>query len=240
MELFEAAWRRVGLRPLERRPPVPREGRRCAAPLLGVDQERGGRAGVVRAGFAFRLGPHLLRGRVDRVDRLPDGSYELIDYKTGKPEDGRRAARGHAALALPDGRARGLGSRDLRAELLLRARGREGAGGALRGAARARARHGGRDRRRDHGPGVRADGRARRSARSATTGSSARRRRSSARYSSCRRCWRKRWKSRAIVSADGIRSGGSSDCTSSSVCSSRSTKLFTSGSLATAAFTWRS
>ncbi len=34
--------------------------------------------------FSFRLGPHLLRGRVDRVDRRPDGSYELIDYKTGK------------------------------------------------------------------------------------------------------------------------------------------------------------
>jgi DNA helicase II / ATP-dependent DNA helicase PcrA len=37
-------------------------------------------------GFAFRLGPHLLRGRVDRVDRLPDGEYELIDYKTGRPK----------------------------------------------------------------------------------------------------------------------------------------------------------
>ena len=34
--------------------------------------------------FAFRIGPHLLRGRVDRVDRHPDGTYELIDYKTGK------------------------------------------------------------------------------------------------------------------------------------------------------------
>ena len=36
--------------------------------------------------FAFKLGPHLLRGRVDRVDRLPDGQYELIDYKTGRPK----------------------------------------------------------------------------------------------------------------------------------------------------------
>jgi DNA helicase-2/ATP-dependent DNA helicase PcrA len=36
--------------------------------------------------FQFRLGPHLLRGRVDRVDRLPDGGYELIDYKTGRPK----------------------------------------------------------------------------------------------------------------------------------------------------------
>jgi CRISPR/Cas system-associated exonuclease Cas4 (RecB family) len=41
--------------------------------------------------FAFSLGPHQLRGRVDRVDRLPgqeEGaeSYELIDYKTSRPK----------------------------------------------------------------------------------------------------------------------------------------------------------
>ena len=35
--------------------------------------------------FSFKLGNHVLRGRVDRVDRRPDGTYELIDYKTGKP-----------------------------------------------------------------------------------------------------------------------------------------------------------
>ncbi|MGI8902274.1 MAG: ATP-dependent helicase [Solirubrobacteraceae bacterium] len=36
--------------------------------------------------FTFKLGPHLVRGRVDRVDRLPGGGYELIDYKTGRPK----------------------------------------------------------------------------------------------------------------------------------------------------------
>jgi DNA helicase-2/ATP-dependent DNA helicase PcrA len=36
--------------------------------------------------FQFKLGAHTLRGRVDRIDRLPDGGYELIDYKTGRPK----------------------------------------------------------------------------------------------------------------------------------------------------------
>jgi superfamily I DNA/RNA helicase/RecB family exonuclease len=36
--------------------------------------------------FTFKLGPHVLRGRVDRVDRTPNGEYELIDYKTGRPK----------------------------------------------------------------------------------------------------------------------------------------------------------
>jgi len=35
--------------------------------------------------FQFKLGAHVLRGRVDRVDRLAGGGYELIDYKTGRP-----------------------------------------------------------------------------------------------------------------------------------------------------------
>jgi DNA helicase-2/ATP-dependent DNA helicase PcrA len=39
--------------------------------------------------FSFRLGPHHLRGRVDRVDRLAgsgEAEYELIDYKTSRPK----------------------------------------------------------------------------------------------------------------------------------------------------------
>jgi DNA helicase-2/ATP-dependent DNA helicase PcrA len=47
--------------------------------------------------FSFRMGPHTLRGRVDRVDRLPDGGHELIDYKTGRP---RSAAALHDDVQL--------------------------------------------------------------------------------------------------------------------------------------------
>jgi DNA helicase II / ATP-dependent DNA helicase PcrA len=42
--------------------------------------------------FTFKLGPHLLRGRVDRVDLLPGGEYELIDYKTGRPKTAAQLA----------------------------------------------------------------------------------------------------------------------------------------------------
>jgi CRISPR/Cas system-associated exonuclease Cas4 (RecB family) len=38
--------------------------------------------------FDFRVGPHHLRGRVDRVDRVEGGDveYALIDYKTSRPK----------------------------------------------------------------------------------------------------------------------------------------------------------
>lgn len=32
--------------------------------------------------FSCKLGPHSMRGLIDRIDRLPDGTWEVIDYKT--------------------------------------------------------------------------------------------------------------------------------------------------------------
>ena len=84
MELFEAAWRRNGFGDSDDE----RQFReRAVAALERYEQtERASNAEPVwfERSFSFRMGPHLLRGRVDRVDRHPDGSYELIDYKTGK------------------------------------------------------------------------------------------------------------------------------------------------------------
>lgn len=55
--------------------------------------------------FEFRIGRHALRGRVDRVDRLPDGGYELIDVKTGPPREPGELQR-DVQLALYDLAAR--------------------------------------------------------------------------------------------------------------------------------------
>src|ERR687891_147799 len=49
--------------------------------------------------FSFEIASHQLRGRIDRVDRLPDGGYELIDYKTGTPNAASELA-GDLQLAL--------------------------------------------------------------------------------------------------------------------------------------------
>ena len=78
--------------------------------------------------FSFRLGPHLVSGRVDRVDRLPDGSYELIDYKTGRPKS-RAQLKDDVQLSLyARRRARGVGARGLPPGVLVRPRRREGPG----------------------------------------------------------------------------------------------------------------
>ena len=83
--LLDAGWRRGGFGDTEEE----RQFRAKATSALARYHERhvSDRAEPVwlEKAFQFKLGPHVLRGRVDRVDRLPDGTYELIDYKTGRP-----------------------------------------------------------------------------------------------------------------------------------------------------------
>ena len=84
MELFEASWRRSGFGDSDDEQQF--HGRAVDALERYWENDRSSDAEPVwfERSFAFKLGDHLLRGRVDRVDRRPDGSYELIDYKTGK------------------------------------------------------------------------------------------------------------------------------------------------------------
>jgi len=39
---------------------------------------------AVEREFAIEVGPHVVRGSIDRIDRMPDGSIEIIDYKTSR------------------------------------------------------------------------------------------------------------------------------------------------------------
>jgi DNA helicase-2/ATP-dependent DNA helicase PcrA len=41
--------------------------------------------------FEIRVGPTTVVGRIDRIDRRPDGSVAIIDYKTGKARDQENA-----------------------------------------------------------------------------------------------------------------------------------------------------
>jgi DNA helicase-2/ATP-dependent DNA helicase PcrA len=86
MDLFEACWRRGGFGESERERDLHVKAR--AALVLYHRRLEAHEAEPVwfERSFSFKLGPHHLRGRVDRVDKLPDGAYEMIDYKTSRPK----------------------------------------------------------------------------------------------------------------------------------------------------------
>jgi DNA helicase-2/ATP-dependent DNA helicase PcrA len=86
MELFETCWRRGGFGESDRELELHAKAR--AALVLYHQHLEAHEAEPVwfERSFSFKLGPHHLRGRVDRVDRLPDGAYEMIDYKTSRPK----------------------------------------------------------------------------------------------------------------------------------------------------------
>ncbi|MEW6583310.1 MAG: PD-(D/E)XK nuclease family protein, partial [Actinomycetota bacterium] len=46
-------------------------------------QER--RTVAVERPFTLTLGPHVVRGRIDRLDAHPGGGHQIVDYKTGRP-----------------------------------------------------------------------------------------------------------------------------------------------------------
>jgi DNA helicase II / ATP-dependent DNA helicase PcrA len=86
MELFEDCWRRGGFGDSDKERELHAKAR--AALVLYHQRLEAHEAEPVwfERSFSFKLGPHHLRGRVDRVDKLPDGAYEMIDYKTSRPK----------------------------------------------------------------------------------------------------------------------------------------------------------
>jgi len=103
LELLDARWRRAGFGESERDRDLLEKAQvaltRYHARLGGQDSQ----PVWFERPFDFRLGPHHVRGRVDRVDRIgvtdsragnadgggaavADALYELIDYKTSRPK----------------------------------------------------------------------------------------------------------------------------------------------------------
>jgi DNA helicase-2/ATP-dependent DNA helicase PcrA len=86
LNLLEAGWRRGGFGDSEEERQLRAKATQSLVRYHDRFRDEDAEPVWFERSFQFRMGPHLLRGRVDRVDRLPDGGYELIDYKTGRPK----------------------------------------------------------------------------------------------------------------------------------------------------------
>ncbi len=109
-----------------------RPPRRSPATTSASAPRRASRCGS-SASSPSSSGRHLLRGRVDRVDRLPDGEYELIDYKTGRPKSAAQLTEDVQLSLYAVGAREAWRLEASRAGLLLPARRPEGGGARRRG-----------------------------------------------------------------------------------------------------------
>ncbi len=84
MDLFETGWRRSGFGSSDDELQFRDRAREAMRLYWERERESEGEPVWLERKFDIRIGEHHVRGRVDRVDRLPGGGYELIDYKTGE------------------------------------------------------------------------------------------------------------------------------------------------------------
>jgi DNA helicase-2/ATP-dependent DNA helicase PcrA len=82
--LFEGGWRRGGFGGTDDEMQYRDRGREALRLYWERERHSDSEPVWMERKFDFKVADHHVRGRVDRVDRLPDGSYELIDYKTGE------------------------------------------------------------------------------------------------------------------------------------------------------------
>ncbi len=84
MDLFEAGWRRTGFGSSDDELQFRDRAREAMRLYWERECDAEGKPVWLERKFDIKIGEHHVRGRVDRVDRLPDGGHELIDYKTGE------------------------------------------------------------------------------------------------------------------------------------------------------------
>jgi DNA helicase-2/ATP-dependent DNA helicase PcrA len=84
MDLFEAGWRRTGFGSSDDELQFRDRAREAMRLYWERERDSEGEPAWLERKFDIKIGEHHVRGRVDRVDRLPGGGYELIDYKTGE------------------------------------------------------------------------------------------------------------------------------------------------------------
>ena len=242
LELLDAGWRRGGFGESERELDLRTKARVALTRYHERLQEEDCQPVWFERPFSFRLGPHHLRGRVDRVDRLSErrgGAYELIDYKTSRPKTASQL-KDDVQLSLYALAARKdwqLDSSRQAYYYVLDDRkvpvpGRRESAEAVK------------DMVLEVGEGILAQEFEPTPSRAACSICDYRivcpaAERLAATCLSSPRWRRKRWNSRASMSPEGTSSGALS-CSLSAACSSRSTNAWMSGSLCTASPTWRS
>jgi RecB family exonuclease len=81
-DAFDLEFLRAGYADASERARWSKRGLRILEKYHHAEQSRRTEVVANEREFIWTLGAHTVRGMIDRIDRRPDGSYEVIDYKT--------------------------------------------------------------------------------------------------------------------------------------------------------------
>ena len=81
-EIYNQVWVNEGFQNPQQAVHFYDKGRKMLERYFEFAQERKSEIFGVEKEFRFTLGRRVVRGIIDRIDRLPDQTYEVIDYKT--------------------------------------------------------------------------------------------------------------------------------------------------------------
>lgn len=84
LKLYEQFWQDNGYEDREQADNFKKRGKKMLITLRDQLGEAAPNIAFLEKKFTLKLGQYTLAGTIDRVDKLPDGTYEIIDYKSGK------------------------------------------------------------------------------------------------------------------------------------------------------------
>jgi DNA helicase-2/ATP-dependent DNA helicase PcrA len=88
LELYEEFWQDDGYRSKSDREKYKLKGTKALQQFFSDYSQNANREILLlEKNFSFKIGSDIIKGAIDRVDRLADGSLEIIDYKTGKDKE---------------------------------------------------------------------------------------------------------------------------------------------------------
>ncbi|MBI4051758.1 MAG: PD-(D/E)XK nuclease family protein [Elusimicrobia bacterium] len=82
LEFYDEYWVHAGFASAQDQMIYYARGKKMLERYWELDQSRKSKIVFVEKEFEFPLGPHTVRGIMDRVDLSPEGKYHVIDYKT--------------------------------------------------------------------------------------------------------------------------------------------------------------
>jgi len=84
MEMYEENWISHGYEGKDHEHARKKQGKKMLEDFYLANSDPWVVPAFIERNFNLKIGDYMMNGRIDRIDKLDDGFYEVVDYKTGK------------------------------------------------------------------------------------------------------------------------------------------------------------